>query len=67
MEVCYSRGDVPQKTICLMLNLKIRRVDFTVNPTFLKSKGMDVILGMDLLSKNKGLIDCAKRLLITLE
>jgi hypothetical protein len=67
MEVCYSGGDVPQKTICLTLNLKIRGVDFTVNPMILESKDLDVILGMDLLSKHKGLIDCAKRMLRTLE
>jgi hypothetical protein len=40
--------------------------NITINPTILDSNGMDVILGMNLLSKHKGLIDCAKRLLRTL-
>jgi hypothetical protein len=41
------------------LNLKIRGgVDFVTNLIVLESKGIDVILGMDWLSKHKALIDC---------
>jgi hypothetical protein len=43
------------------VNLKIRGVDFVVNLIILESKGIDVILGMDRLSKHKVLIDCAKK------
>jgi hypothetical protein len=43
------------------VNLKIRGVDFVANLIFLESKGIDVILGMDWLSKHKVLIDCAKK------
>jgi hypothetical protein len=43
------------------LNLKIREVDFTVNLMVLESKGIDVIVGMDWLSKDKVLIDCAEK------
>jgi hypothetical protein len=31
------------------------------NPIVLESKGIDVILGMDWLSKHNGMIDCAKK------
>jgi hypothetical protein len=43
------------------VNLKIRGVDFVANLIVLESKGIDVILGMDWLSKYKVLIDCAKK------
>jgi hypothetical protein len=34
---------------------------FLANLIILESKGIDVILGMDWLSKHKALIDCAKK------
>jgi hypothetical protein len=43
------------------VNLKIRGVDFVTNLIVLESKGIYVILGMDWLSKNKILIDYAKK------
>jgi hypothetical protein len=43
------------------VNLKIRGVDFVSNLIVLESKGLDIILGMDWLSKHKVLIDCTKR------
>jgi hypothetical protein len=43
------------------VNLKIRGIDFVTNLIVLESKGIDVILGMDWLSKNKVLIDYAKK------
>jgi hypothetical protein len=51
------------------VNLKIKGVDFVTNLIVLELKGIDVILGMDWLSKYKVLIDCAKKFveLITLE
>jgi hypothetical protein len=36
-------------------------VNFVANLIVLESKGIDVILGMDWLSKHKVLIDCAKK------
>jgi hypothetical protein len=39
--------------MCQRLNLKIRGVDFVVSLIVLDSKGIDVILGMDWLSKHK--------------
>jgi hypothetical protein len=44
-----------------MVNLKIKGVDFVANLIVLESKGIDVILGMDWLSKYKILIDCTKK------
>jgi hypothetical protein len=43
------------------VNLKIRGVNFVANLIVLESKGIDVILGMDWLSKYKVLIDYAKK------
>jgi hypothetical protein len=43
------------------VNLKIKGVDFVANLIVLESKGIDVILGMNRLSKHKVLIDCAKK------
>jgi hypothetical protein len=36
-------------------------VDFVANLIVLELKGIDIILGMDWLSKHKVLIDCAKK------
>jgi hypothetical protein len=52
---------MPARQLCPMVNLKIRGVDFVANLIVLESKGIDVILGMDWLSKHKVLIDCAKK------
>jgi hypothetical protein len=43
------------------VNLKIRGVDFVAKLIILESKGIDVILGMDRLTKHMALIDCAKK------
>jgi hypothetical protein len=61
MIVSSLRGDMPARQLCSKVNLKIRGVDFVANLIVLKSKGIDVILGMDWLSKHKVLIDCAKK------
>jgi hypothetical protein len=51
---------MPARKFCSKVNLKIREVDFVSSLIVLKSNGIDIILGMDWLSKNKVLIDCAK-------
>jgi hypothetical protein len=61
MIVSSPRGDMLAIQLCLKVNLKIREVDFVTNLIVLESKGIDVILEMDWLSKNKVLIDCAKK------
>jgi hypothetical protein len=43
------------------VNLKIRGVYFVSNLIVLELKGIDIILGMDWLSKHKVLIDCTKK------
>jgi hypothetical protein len=47
MIVSSPGGDMPARQLCPKVNLKIRRVDFVSNLIVLKSKGIDVILGMD--------------------
>jgi hypothetical protein len=59
--VTSQGGDMPARQLCPKLNLKIRGVDFVANLIVLESKGIDIILGMDWLSKHKMLIDCAKK------
>jgi hypothetical protein len=61
MIVSSLRGDMSVRQLCPKVNLKIRGVDFVTNLIVLESKGIDVILGMDWLSKHKVLIDCGKK------
>jgi hypothetical protein len=69
MIVSSPGGDMPTRQLCQKVNLKIRGVDFVTNIIVLESKSIDVILGMDWLSKHKVLIDCAEKFvkLTTLE
>jgi hypothetical protein len=61
MIVSSLGGDMPARQLCLKVNLKIRGVDFVANLIVLESRGIDVILGMNWLSKHKVLIDCTKK------
>jgi hypothetical protein len=61
MIVSSPGGDVPSRQLCPKVNLKIRGVDFVTNLIILELKGIDVILGMDWLSKYKVLINYAKK------
>jgi hypothetical protein len=61
MIVSSPRGDMPTRQLCPKVNLEIRGVDFVANLIVLESKGIDVILGMDWLSKHKVLVNCAKK------
>jgi hypothetical protein len=61
MIVSSLGGDMHARQPCPKVNLKIRGVDFIANLIVLESKDIDVILGMDWLSKHKVLIDCAKK------
>jgi hypothetical protein len=61
MIVSSPGGDMPVRQLCPKENLKIRGVDFVTNLIVLGSKGIDVTLGMDWLSKHMVLIDCAKK------
>jgi hypothetical protein len=59
MIVSSLGGDTPARELCPKVNL--RGVDFVANLIVLESKGIDVILGMDRLSKHKVLINYAKK------
>jgi hypothetical protein len=64
MIVSSPGGDMPARQLCMKVNLKIRgggELDFVTNLIVLESKGIDIILGMDWLSKHKVLIDCTKK------
>jgi hypothetical protein len=60
MIVSCLGGDMPTRQLCPKVNLEIRGLDYITNLIVLESKGIDVILRMDWLSKHKVLIDCAK-------
>jgi hypothetical protein len=49
------------RRVCPKVNILIRGVEFVAHLIVQESKGIDVILGMDWLSKHNGLIDCAKK------
>jgi hypothetical protein len=49
------------KHICPAVSITIRGVDFPLNLILLDSKGIDIILGMDWLSKYDGFIQCARK------
>jgi hypothetical protein len=61
MIVSSPGGDMLTRQLCPKVNLKIRGADFVANLIVLESKGINVILGIDWLSKYKVLIDCAKK------
>jgi hypothetical protein len=49
------------KLICPIVSISIKGVDFPSNLILLDSKGIDIILGMDWLSKYGGVIQCTKK------
>jgi hypothetical protein len=49
------------KLICPAISISIRGVDLLSNLILLDSKGIDIILGMDWLSKHVGDIQCTKK------
>jgi hypothetical protein len=61
MLVSSPGGELRTRHICPAISITIRGVDFLANLIVLDSKGIDIILGMDWLSKYDGVILCAKR------
>jgi hypothetical protein len=59
MIVSSPRGDMNARYVSPKVSILIRGVEFVANLIVLESKGIDVILGMDWLSKHNGLIDYA--------
>src|SRR4051812_40731821 len=55
-------GSTPKaRKICKAVPIRIHGMDFYANLIVLGTKGLEVVLGMDWMSKHKGLIDCAKK------
>jgi hypothetical protein len=53
MIVSSPGGDMHARHVCPKVNILIWRVELIANLIVLESKGIDVILGMDWLSKHK--------------
>jgi hypothetical protein len=62
MLVSSPRGEMRTKHICPAVNISIRGVDFSSNLILLDSKGIDIVLGMDWLSKYDRVIQCARKI-----
>jgi hypothetical protein len=54
-------GEIRTKHICPAVSISIRGVDFLSNLILLDSKGIDIILGMNWLSKYDEVIQCARK------
>jgi hypothetical protein len=61
MIVSSPGGDMHARYVCSKDSNLVRGVEFLANLIVLESKGIDMILAMDWLSKHNGLIDCAKK------
>jgi hypothetical protein len=61
MLVSSPGGEMRTKHICPAVSITIRWVDFPLNLILLDSKGIDIILGMDWLSKYDEVIQCARK------
>jgi hypothetical protein len=61
MLVSSPGGEIWTKHICPAVSISIRGLDFLSNLIILDSKGIDIILDMDWLSKYDGVIQCAKK------
>ena len=54
-------GDIKCQLGCLWVRINLSGVEFLADLVVLKSKRIDVILGMDWLSLHNGLIGCADK------
>jgi hypothetical protein len=61
MLVSSPGGELRTKHICPTVSISIRGVDFPSNLILLDSKGIDIILGLDWLSKYNRVIQCTRR------
>jgi hypothetical protein len=61
--VSSPRGDMPTRQVCPKVKIVLGGggVEFNANLIVLDSKGINVILGMDWMSKQKALINYAKK------
>jgi len=51
------------RKICKDVPISMHGIDFYANLIVLGTKGLEVVLGMDWMSKHHGLIDCAKKVI----
>jgi hypothetical protein len=61
MIVSSPGGDMHARHVCPKVSILIRVVEFLANLIVLESKGIDMILEMDWLSKHNGMIDYARK------
>jgi hypothetical protein len=61
MIVSSPGGDMHARHVFSKVSILIRGVEFLANLIVHESNRIDVILGMDWLSKHKGMINCAKK------
>jgi hypothetical protein len=61
MQVHTPGNDMRTAHYCPSVTIEIKRSRFLSNLILLESKDLDVILGMDWLTRHKGVIDCASR------
>jgi hypothetical protein len=61
MIVSSPRGDMHARHVSPKVSILIRGLEFLYNLIVIESKGIDMIFGMDWLSKHNGLIDCDKK------
>jgi hypothetical protein len=61
MLVSSPEGEMRTKHICPAVSITIRGIDFPSNLILLDSKGIDIIQGMDWLSKYDGVIQCTRK------
>jgi hypothetical protein len=61
MLVSSPGGEMRTKHICPAVSITIRGIDFPSNLILLDSKGIDIILGMDWLSKYDRVIHCTRK------
>jgi hypothetical protein len=61
MIVCSPGGDMHARHVYPKVSILIGGVEFLANLVVLESKGIDVILEMDWLSKHNGMINYAKK------
>ena len=61
MVVQTPGAEMRAKIGCKGVSITINGVDFLADLIVLRSQGLDVILGMNWLSKHQGLLDCANR------
>jgi hypothetical protein len=61
MVVSSPGGEMPARQVCPKVKIMLRGVEFSTNLIVLDSNCIDVITGTDSMSKQKALIDCARK------